>query len=220
MGDVAVGLIPFALGAVAVLASGGGGGDTDELTIGGLVVASIFGWLFLVGVPAFATTVKGRGLVRDLGLRARPVDLAAFPLGVVLQAVAVPLLYWPILHLLDRSTDDVSAEARELTDAASGAGVLVLVLVVCVGAPIAEELFYRGLLLRSVEKRWTLGVAVVTATVVFAVAHFQGIQLPALLLFGAVASLLAARSGRLGPAIACHAGFNAWTLVQLLVFDA
>jgi len=40
-----------------------------------------------------------------------------------------------------------------------------------------------------------------------------------LLLFGAVAGVLTVRTGRLGPAILCHMGFNAWTVVQLLVLD-
>ena len=216
LGDVAVGLVPSALGALAVLAPSDG---ETELTISGLVVASAFGWLFLAGVPVFATKLKGRGVVHDLGFRFRPVDLAAFPLGVAIQAIAVPLLYLPILELVGRTSDDVASEAKELTDAASGLGVLVLVLIVCVGAPIAEELFYRGLLLRSVEKRWSLTAGVVVATIVFGLAHFQLLQLPALLLFGLVASLLAARTGRLGPSILCHAGFNAFTLFALLVLD-
>jgi membrane protease YdiL (CAAX protease family) len=188
--------------------------------MGALVASSVFGWLFLAGVPWFATTAKGNGPAVDLGLRFRPTDLLAFPLGVALQAAVIPLLYWPLLEVLDRTTDDVSEEARQLTDAASGAGVLVLVLIVCVGAPVAEELFYRGLLLRSVEKRFSLAAAAVAATLVFGAAHFQGIQLPALLVFGAVATVLTVRSGRLGPAILCHAGFNAWTVFQLLVLDA
>jgi membrane protease YdiL (CAAX protease family) len=217
---VAVGLIPFAISGLSLLATtGGDNGNDDDVTIGTLVAASVFGWLFLIGVPVFATRLKGNGPVRDLRLRFAPVDVAAFPLGVALQAIAVPLLYWPILRLLDQTPDDVSAEARELTDAASGGGIAVLILVVCVGAPFAEELFYRGLLLRAVEKRWDLRAAVIASTVVFALAHFQGIQLPALLMFGLVASLLAARTGRLGPAMLCHAGFNAWTLFELLVLD-
>lgn len=201
-----------------MLSSGSDDGDGDP-TLSALVLASIFLWVFIVGVPVVATRLKGNGLQRDLGLRFEWRDLAAFPLGVLLQALVVPLLYWPILRLLDQTPDDVGNEARELTDAASGGGIAVLVVVVCIGAPFAEELFYRGLLLRAVEKRWTLVVAVAASTIVFGVAHFQGIQLPALLLFGLVAGLLAARTGRLGPAILCHVGFNAWTLFQLLVLD-
>jgi membrane protease YdiL (CAAX protease family) len=191
----------------------------DEVTIGVLVLSSLVGWLFLVGVPVVATKVKGEGPVADLGLRFEVRDLLAFPLGVALQAIAVPLLYWPILQVLDKNTDDVSAEARDLVDSASGLGVLVLVLIVAVGAPVAEELFYRGLVLRAVEKRWSTAVGLVASTVLFGVAHLQGLQLPALLLFGAVAGTLTVRSGRLGPAILCHSGFNACTLFVLLVLD-
>jgi membrane protease YdiL (CAAX protease family) len=220
LGDVAVGLVPFALIGLTLLASAGGddGGD-DTITIGALVANALVLWVFLIGVPAFATTRKGNGLVADLGLRFARADAGSFALGVALQAVVVPALYWPILRLTDVTTDDVSSEARELVDSASGAGILVLVLVVCVGAPFAEELFFRGLLLRATERRWSTGVAVVASTVLFAVSHFQGIQLPALVLFGAVASVLAVRTGRLGAAMACHAGFNAWTVFSLLVLD-
>lgn len=222
LGDVAVGLVPTFLNGLAFLAALGADEATDEgtaVTVGALLVSSLLLWSFIVGVPVVATTRKGGGPVRDLGLRFERSDLLALPLGVVLQAVVVPLLYWPLLELLDRTSGDVENEARELVDAASGGGILLLVLVVGVGAPVAEELFYRGLLLRAVEKRWSLAAGVAASTVLFGAAHFQGIQLPALLLFGLVASLLTARAGRLGPAILCHVGFNGWTLFYMLVLD-
>jgi hypothetical protein len=218
LGDAAVGLVPFALGGLALL-GGDDGGDTDP-SVASLAFTSLFIWLFLVGVPVVATARKGNGVVADLGLGfGRRPELGAFVLGVLIQAVVVWVLYLPIFWFTDVDADDVSNEARELVDSASGPGIAVLVLVVCIGAPIAEELFFRGLLLRSVERRFGVPVAVVASTAVFALGHLQGIQLPALLLFGAVAGLLTVRAGRLGPAIACHMGFNAWTLVQLLVLD-
>jgi hypothetical protein len=203
---------------VALLTASDDGDDVD-VTISALVANSVLLWLFLIGVPAFATRVKGNGLVRDLGLRFAPVDAGWFAAGVALQALIVPALYWPIFRLTEVSSDDVSSDARELVDSASGAGIAVLILIVCIGAPFAEELFFRGLLLRSIDKRWGIGVAVVGSTVTFAASHFQGIQFAALLVFGAVAGVLAVRTGRLGAAIACHAGFNAWTVFHLLTFD-
>ena len=218
LGDVAVGLVPFALVALAVLA-GDGSDDDVEVTIGALVVNSLILWVFLIGVPLIATTRKGNGPVHDLGLRFAPSDAGAFVVGVLLQAVVIPALYWPLLRFTDLTDDDVSGQARDLVDAASGAGIAVLVVVVCIGAPVAEELFFRGLLLRAADRRWGIGVAAVASAVVFAGSHLQGVQFPALLLFGAVATFLAVRSGRLGPAILCHAGFNAWTVFNLLVID-
>jgi uncharacterized protein len=214
LGDVAVGLIPFAISALSLFAATDD--DDSATTLGTLVAGSLFLWIFLVGVPVVATRLKGNGPVRDLGFRLVPSDIAYVLLGVFLQAVVVWLIYWPILKLLDRPEDDVSSEAQELIDSASGGGIAILILFVCVGAPIAEELFFRGLLLRAFEKRYTLPIAVVASTVLFALTHFQGIQFPALLLFGAVASVLAARTGRLGPSIFCHIGFNAWTVAVLL----
>ena len=38
-------------------------------------------------------------------------------------------------------------------------------LIVVVGAPIAEELFFRGLLLRSIEKRFSIVWAIVGSSV-------------------------------------------------------
>jgi membrane protease YdiL (CAAX protease family) len=215
LGDCAVGAIPLALSGLTLLA--GGGSDTAEITVATLVASSLFLWAFLGGVPVVATRLKGNGVVADLGLRFRTTDLGAFVLGAGLQALAVPALYWPLFRFTDLGGDDVSGDARDLTSAATGIGLVALVLVVCVGAPLVEELFYRGLLLRSLERRWGTTVAWIGSTLVFAGSHLQGIQLPALVLFGAVAGWLAVRTGRLGPGILCHAGFNAWTVLELLV---
>jgi uncharacterized protein len=86
--------------------------------------------------------------------------------------------------------------------------------VVC--APVVEELFYRGLLLRSLDKRgiqpW---LSVVLSALLFAGMHFEALQFAGLFLFGIVLALLVHRTGRLGPAIWAHAAFNAVTVLQL-----
>ena len=107
---------------------------------------------------------------------------------------------------------------REMTDRATdGLGVVLLVLIVGIGAPIVEEIFYRGLLQRSLLKRGLpAGVAVVLTALVFAVSHQQLLQLPGLFVAGLVFGALALRAGRLGPAITAHVAFNMVTVVSLL----
>jgi hypothetical protein len=83
----------------------------------------------------------------------------------------------------------------------------MLVLIVGIGAPVFEEIFYRGLVLRSVEKRFGAAWGVAVSGVVFGVSHFN-FQIPGLILFGVVVGVLTVRTGRLGPAIAVHFGFN------------
>ena len=112
LGDVAVGLVPLYLALVGLLASLGRrrhrarGRDHHRRRC---CSARLLGWLFLVGVPVVATRRKGNGPVADLGLRFEVRDLPAFPLGVAIQAIVVPLLYWPILEVARQTTDDVVA---------------------------------------------------------------------------------------------------------------
>jgi len=216
MGDVAVGLIPIYLGALAVL---GGGADSSTPSMGALVAGAVFYWVFFLGVPALATRYKGNGLVTDLGLRPRRWDLpVGFVVGVFAQAVLVPLLYLPMFWLFPSLDDnDVTSDAKNLTDSAHGLGVLVLIVVVAVGAPIVEEIFFRGLLLRAVDRRAGQYIALVVSSVVFGLSHLEGIELPALIMFGLIAGYLAQRTGRLGASIGAHVGFNSWTLFVLLV---
>ena len=53
-------------------------------------------------------------------------------------------------------------------------------------------------------------------SLVFAGSHFQLLPFPGLLAFGIVAGIVAHRTGRLGPAIALHVGFNLTTVVAQL----
>lgn len=191
--------------------------DTDTLAIGEIALLQVPLWLGLLGVPLLATRLRGNGPVRDLGWwttwRDAPLGLV---IGVLCQFVLVPIVTLPVFLLTDVDQDELEAPARELTDKATGPGVLVLVLVVVVMAPLAEEVFFRGLLQRSLARRWPVWAAMVVTSLFFAASHFQGVQFPALAAFGLVLSYLAHRTGRLGLNTWAHVGFNATTVLLLL----
>ena len=191
--------------------------DTDALSIGEVALLQVPLWLGLLGVPLLATRLRGSGPKRDLGLwttlRDVPIGLA---IGVACQLVLVPLVTLPIFIFTDTDQEALEAPARELTDKAEGPGVLVLVLVVVVAAPLAEEVFFRGMLQRTLARSLPIWPAMLITSVLFGVSHFQALQLPALAAFGLVLSLLAHRTGRLGRSIWAHVGFNATTVVALL----
>lgn len=223
LGDVAVGWVVvqvFALvWAVGVLViSGRSGEQLDDLPLSLVAIVQAGLALAFFGVPYVVTSLKGNGLVRDLGLAARWRDLWQGGLaGIGLQVVVVPLLYAPLLWLFDQSVSDLEAPARSLNDRVDGAGgVVLLVLIVGVMAPVFEEIFYRGLVQRALLKRGLSPAwAVAITSVIFAASHLQLLQLPGLLVAGALFGALAVRSGRLGPAIAAHVGFNMVTVVAL-----
>jgi membrane protease YdiL (CAAX protease family) len=172
-------------------------------------------WVVMLGAVLYAAS-KGRGVVADFKLRMEWLDVPiGLAVGFLAQVVIIPLVYWPILRLL--GNPDVSAEARDLTDRAHGFGVVLLVVLTIVGAPIVEELFFRGLLLRALERRMRAPLAIGVSAILFAVVHFQPLQFLALVIFGAIVGVLAHRSNRLGPAIWAHVAFNATTVIALLL---
>lgn len=191
--------------------------STDALTIGEVALLQVPLWLGLLGMPLLSTWRRGNGPVVDLGwwMTARdvPVGLA---IGVACQFVLVPLVTLPIFLLSDTDQDALAEPARDLSDKASGPGVLVLILVVVVAAPIAEEVFYRGLLQRTMSRRWPIWPVMIATALLFAASHGQILQFPALAAFGLVLSYLAHRTGRLGRNTWAHVGFNATTVAVLL----
>jgi membrane protease YdiL (CAAX protease family) len=224
LGDVIAGWVIVYIGSIVwgiavVAATGHAGEDFDDLPLGIVALAQLGLEAGFFLVPYVATKVKGNGIVADLGLRARWEDLWKGGLaGVVTQVVLIPLLYWPLLELLNKTADDLEGPAQTLTDRANTpVDIVLLVLIVGVMAPVFEEIFYRGLMQRSLLKRGLHpALAIGITSVVFAATHFQLLQLPGLAVAGAVFGTLAYRSGRLGPAIAAHLTFNMVTVIALL----
>jgi membrane protease YdiL (CAAX protease family) len=224
LGDAALGwfvvqLVSLIWGAIVLGATGHAGEDFDTIPLSVVALAQLGLALAFFAVPYVVTRVKGNGIVVDLGFRARWSDIwyGGIP-GLLAQLVVIPVVYWPLLQLLDKTASDLEGPAKSLGDRADGVGgALLLILIVGVLAPIFEELFYRGLLQRAFLKHGFSPVVSVGATaVVFGASHLQLLQLPGLVLAGAIFGVLAYRSGRLGPAIAAHVAFNMVTVVALL----
>ncbi|MFL6205617.1 MAG: CPBP family intramembrane glutamic endopeptidase [Acidimicrobiales bacterium] len=224
LGDVAVGWVVVYLassiwGIAVIAATGHAGEEFDDLPLGVVALAQLGLAVGFFLVPWAVTKAKGNGIVADLGVRVRWQDLwTGGAAGIVTQIVLLPLLYWPLLEALGKTADDLEGPAQTLTDRANGPlDVFLLVLIVGVMAPVFEEIFYRGLLQRSLLKRGLPPVAAIGITaVLFAATHFQLLQLPGLFVAGAVFGTLAYRADRLGPAIAAHLTFNMVTVIALL----
>jgi len=208
------------------------------------VVSLIALWVGLVGAVVVASRIaardrlRGRGdgaesadgkamgsIVRDYGLTLRPWP--DIPLGIVVgvasQYLLVPVVEAPLLPFVHHLYSRLGHPAQSLTGDAFGAGLVVLAVLVCVGSPIVEELFFRGLLLRSLVGSFEhigprLGpcLAIVVTALVFALVHFEALQFLGLAGFGVVLGYLAWRTGRLGPSIVAHMAFNTVTIIAIV----
>jgi membrane protease YdiL (CAAX protease family) len=171
----------------------------------------------MLGWALGASWRKGRGAVRDFRIAFAWVDVPIGLVAGVAAQIAGNLVLRPILWLTDYTQHDIERPARELADKANGfGGVALLILVVVVAAPLVEEIFFRGLVLRALERRIGTAWAIVASSVIFGLTHFELLQLPALALFGLVAAVLVQRTGRLGTAMVAHLAFNGLAVIALL----
>ena len=174
-------------------------------------------WLGLLVFPWIMLRRRGMSFARSISFKQKardiPIGLLA---GAVAQLLAVTLLYWALSPLID--PDDVSGPARSLADRANDPlGIVLLVLIVLVGAPLVEEIFFRGVMFATLKDRCKPWVLVAVTSLIFMVFHFgQVLQYPGLLLFGVLAGVMYYKTKRLGVAIWAHVGFNAVTVVALL----
>jgi len=195
------------------------GADTDDLTTGESAAAVAAGWVvFLAALWYVSSTIGTRDVRADYGVAFRPVDLLGIPAGVVLQLAVIPLVYWPLRQVWPDAFDpeEVEERARDLVDRADGPWIWVLAVVLIVGAPVVEELVYRGLLQRSLATRLGRGGALVAVSLLFALIHFSPVEIPGLFLAGLVFGAGVALTGRIGPGLVAHAAFNATGLAAVL----
>ncbi|MHB1986832.1 MAG: CPBP family intramembrane glutamic endopeptidase [Acidimicrobiales bacterium] len=243
-------LASLALGAYDAIAHVHGAGTSDGRTVVGLLAV----WVGFLGAVVAASLVRvpmstppggdtfgvlgsplrarrrGSGSVRkDYGFSLRPwPDIPlGIAVGVAAQFLLVPLLELPLQPFVPHLASRLGHPTRQLlgpASAGSTAGLVIVALLVCVGSPIVEELFFRGLVLRGLL--WRLrrlgsrlgpAVSIVVTGLFFGLVHFEALQFLGLSGFGMVLGLLAWRTGRLGPSIMAHVAFNTTTVIAFVL---
>jgi CAAX protease family protein len=201
-----------------VASTSGDSSDDATLPIATLAIAVVATWCaYLAGLWWASERAGSQNFVADYGLEFQLIDIIGIPIGLLTQLVLVPLVYVPLRAWWpDTFSDDRLEEtARDLVDRADGAAVVVLVLVVVAGAPIVEELVYRGLLQGSFVARISEIPALLAGASWFAIIHFRPVEYPGLFVAGLVFGMCALTTGRLGMSIVTHAAFNATGLLMV-----
>ncbi|MGH2830152.1 MAG: lysostaphin resistance A-like protein [Actinomycetota bacterium] len=142
--------------------------------------------------------------------------LAAGAVGWVLSTLVVgSVVLWIVSAL---STGEVESP-DQLDYSSPGAGILALTAVgVVLVAPIAEELFFRGLVFGAFRSRLRFVPAAVVSGALFMLAHAPfWLILPSILTLGVVLAWVYQRRGSIVPCIVGHALFNAIGFAAYLV---
>jgi uncharacterized protein len=185
---------------------------TAGLSLSALLLMQLPLWATQVGTVAWAGEVRGNGVRRDFGLAVRAIDVPVGLAGGVAAQIAVSAAYALVSQVVDLDPDQT---ARQISAKGSGLGVLTLFVLFAVVAPVVEELFYRGLLLRSLERSLPRTAALVVSALIFGAVHFELLLLPGLFVAGLIFGWLVQRAGRLGPGIFAHIGFNSLTILTM-----
>lgn len=211
----------FAAVIAAVVAAVATGVEVTDITLATTAGGLAGMWGVYLGTWYLLSKRRGSGRpAHDIGLRIdgwKDVGLG-FVAGLVTAYVLVNVTY-VVLELAglldDGDLDRLDDPARDLGDMTAGPGFLVLAVLVGIGAPIVEEIFFRGLLQPAAVRRLGAIGGVVFTALFFGAAHLQPLQFPGLAVFGLVLGTIRHRTGRLGPGIVAHIVFNGLTLLAL-----
>lgn len=162
-------------------------------------------WIGLVGWAVVATRWKGDGPVRDLRLRLRPRD-AAWAVG---YAVVGLVLASSVAAIQERVTGhSINSNAGDVLDTIKHASllpVLVFQLLAIVGAPIVEEITFRGLLFGALEKRGMRTIfSVLISAGTFVLFHLEPTRILILTPIALALAITRARTNSTGASIVAH----------------
>ena len=175
-------------------------------------------WIAMAGWPLLVTRLRGNGPRIDLGLRLTWPDtgwgVLAGVSGLVLAGIAalVTRLFQPDV------TSAAGEAAKQLEEQSGRLAITIFALMVMVGAPIVEELFFRGLFFAALRKRGVNAVLTIVITaVVFAGFHFEPTRFLILLPTGLLLGWVRWKTGSTGSSMVAHGIVNAPGAIVLLV---
>lgn len=190
------------------------GGD-PPVALFGAVGLIIYACLFLT---TWWIAIKRKGAtLRDAGFRPVPlstlVKMIPITIGMMIVTAILVSLSSQLFGEVPTAQDQIAPGATSL----SFADFLWIFGVAAIGAPIAEEYLFRGLLYRLLRQKMTVVAAVTISAVAFAFLHFIPALVPAFLGMGVVLALVAERYDSLYPAMLVHALNNGIAVIAIYV---
>jgi len=203
---------------IVVTSSAVGGSEgtaTDNPTTLVLAISALGLWLPFVFMLRWVARRAGTNLRTHFGLRFAKTDWFGIPLGIFCQVVLMNVINWPLNKWWPDTFNPqrVETRARDMVDAAHGAWLVVLFLIVVVGAPLVEELVYRGFIQGGLQTRLGSTWALLITAAWFTIVHLEPIEFPGLFAFAIVLGLCYRRTQRLGLSMVTHLAFNATGLL-------
>jgi len=209
--------------AVALAYFAAGSGHLDAQNPWFMLVSQLALWVGFLGAVVVASWRNGtHSLVRDYGLSwPKWHDLTAGVSGGLLGRVPSTLIL-VLIVLATNGFNTPNTAGRDIDGSTpeGAAGWVITALLLVVGAPIVEELLFRGLIQGAFTRRLGATPAIFVTALIFCFAHVlnEGPVAPFVLFPPAlILGYLRHRYGRLAPGMIAHATFNGIAFALLLV---
>jgi hypothetical protein len=205
-----------------IFAAIGAAGGVRPLTVPSLVLSVSGLWSGFVMTAYVVSHSRRGGTLADLGFRKPTRDEIGLGIGIGFVALVVASRVNAVL--LSLFPDQGGGTGLFVTSGPSHAYAFVYAVIACCGAPVVEELFFRGLVQPVLARRLGTTPAIALQAALFGAAHFQlgmtfnqaAVRCGTVMVLGALAGYLRARTGRLGAGMAAHSTYNVLvTLVTL-----
>jgi len=199
-------------GSVVLSASGMADRDAADRPAWVAVASALALWIpQIIALVVVSQRFASGNPLADYALKFRAIDLVGIPVGVLSQLVVLRLLYWPLQSGWPGvfSNKHLEKNAKDLYDTAHGVWLVLLIVALVVGAPLVEELVYRGLLLGAARRRVNDVIALIGVAAFFALIHFRPVEYPGLFAFGLILGVCVLATDRIGMGIVAHMAFNA-----------
>jgi membrane protease YdiL (CAAX protease family) len=194
-----VGLVGLGIVVILSLVGEREGGITSPVIY--IAIIAIYG-LVALGVYLFAG--RRRGGWQALGMRVPPLSMMILiPVIIVGEFIGIFAINSAIALVQGGNFDNPQQAALMSGGPFSPTSFAMLFFLIAIVAPIAEELFFRGMLYALLRK-WGAAVAIVGSAFIFAIVHFIPILIPSLFFVGLILGVMREKSMSLLPSILLH----------------
>jgi membrane protease YdiL (CAAX protease family) len=175
-----------------------------------------------IACTAYIVTRRMQATIADLGFAWPTGREFGLGFGIAFLAAIAASRVAVLLHAIFPDDGSGSKSNLFLTHRPSTAAIFMLALAACIGAPIFEELFFRGIVQGIFTRRSGAATAIVIQAALFGCAHYQLgmtaseaiVRIGSITVVGLFLGWLRNHTGRLGAGMVMHGTYN---LIVVLV---
>lgn len=156
------------------------GEEFSDITIGLTVVIGVLNAICLIGTVYLTGIRRGKISWANIGFFPPKMEIQWFLIAIVASLFLIPIraAVGAIIELAIHGSLESLEMRRELLFAGAEPTILhflISLLIIAVVVPISEELFFRGLLYRWFQLRFSFWPAVLLSSLIFGLAHYDSL---------------------------------------------